>query len=82
MNLIFAGQYRREAPVFKIFAELAIPNVTVRPGIDEVQTYLSKAVQTIISISKTISQWDKERPKVSENPTRISSNPFLFLGKT
>lgn len=58
---LFAGQHHREAPVFKIFAELIIPNVTVRPSIDEVQMYLNRSVQTIISVSKCISQWDKDR---------------------
>ncbi len=63
---LFQDRNRREPPVFKLFAELSIPNVIVRPTIDEVQTYLNKVVQTIISISKNISQWDKTRSKVSQ----------------
>ena len=35
-----ASQNHREAPVFKVFAELAIPNVAIQPPTDEVQTYL------------------------------------------
>ncbi len=38
----------------------------MQPTSDEVQIYLNKAVQTIISISKNISQWNKDRPRVSE----------------
>ena len=48
---------RREVPMFKIFAELSIPNIVIRPTVDEVQIYLNKVVQTIVSISKNISQW-------------------------
>ncbi|CAF0729412.1 unnamed protein product, partial [Didymodactylos carnosus] len=55
------GRNHREAPVFKVFAELAIPNVVVQPPADEVQLYLNKAVQTILSVAKSVSQWSKER---------------------
>ena len=66
-GILLQGQHHREAPVFKVFAELLIPNVTIQPGTDEVQIYLNRAVQTIVSVAKTISQWDKDRPRVSEN---------------
>ena len=59
------GRNHREAPVFKVYAELAIPVVTIQPPTDEVQIYLNKAVQTIVSIAKNISQWDKDRQRVS-----------------
>lgn len=54
-----------EAPVFKVFAELAIPNVTIQPPTDEVQVFLNKAVQTMVSVAKTVAQWDKNRKRVS-----------------
>ena len=76
-----SGGYQHEVPLFKIFAELAIPNVTVRPSIDEVQMYLNRSVQIIISVSKCISQWDKDRSKVSEIHTSTKTNSVLFLGK-
>ncbi|CAF5177685.1 unnamed protein product, partial [Rotaria magnacalcarata] len=43
-TLTYAGNHH-EAPVFKVFAELAIPIVTIQPPTDEVQILLSKAVQ-------------------------------------
>lgn len=64
------GRNHREAPVFKVFAELAIPNVTIHPSTDEVQGYLQKAVHTIVSVAKNISQWNKDRQRV---------NTFSFL---
>jgi len=67
IKYLFSGRNRREAPVFKVFAQLAIPNVTIQPTIDEVQIYLNKVVQTIISISKNISQWDKDRSQKRVN---------------
>ncbi|CAF0837526.1 unnamed protein product [Adineta steineri] len=67
------GRHHREAPLFKVFAELSNPNVTVRPPTEEVQLYLNKAVQTIVSVSKTISQWskDRQRQKKSDNNNEI-----------
>jgi hypothetical protein len=62
------GRNHREAPVFKVFAELAIPNVTIQPSTDEVQSYLQKAVHAIVAVSKNISQWSKDRQRVSVSP--------------
>ncbi len=67
------GRNHREAPVFKVFAELAIPNVTIQPPTDEVQVYLNKAVQTIVSVAKSISQWNKDRPRVSQKKKETQS---------
>ncbi|CAF0809445.1 unnamed protein product [Rotaria sordida] len=62
-------QNYREVPIFKVFAELIIPNITLQPQIDEVQSYLNKAIHTIINISKNISQWSKDRKKKKHGPT-------------
>ena len=70
----FPGRNHREAPVFKVYAELAIPIVTIQPPTDEVQIYLNKAVQTIVSIAKNVSQWDKNRQRVSEKVRRKSKS--------
>ncbi|CAF4139157.1 unnamed protein product, partial [Rotaria magnacalcarata] len=71
-TLTYAGNHH-EAPVFKVFAELAIPIVTIQPPTDEVQILLSKAVQTIISIAKTISQWDKNRKRQSKRTSKLET---------
>ncbi|CAF1610032.1 unnamed protein product, partial [Adineta ricciae] len=87
------GRHHREAPLFKVFAELAIPHVVIRPPTEEVQIYLNKAVQTIVSVAKTISQWDKNRQrtvKLSATTSKIlarlgilpsSSNDLSLLRK-
>ncbi|XP_053402509.1 dynein axonemal heavy chain 5-like isoform X4 [Mercenaria mercenaria] len=50
-------------PFFKTFATLAIPNITMTPGLDEVQQAVNKAAQLIVSTSKGISQWNKDRKR-------------------
>jgi dynein heavy chain, axonemal len=52
---------KKEKPVFKCFAILAIPNISMQPALDDVQQSLNKAVQLIIGVSKHISLWNKER---------------------
>ena len=61
---------KKEKPVFKCFAILAIPNITMQPALDEVQQSLNKAVQLVIGVSKQISLWDKERLSSSKKKQR------------
>jgi len=49
--------------------------------VDEVQIYLSKVVQTIISVSKNISQWNKEKQRVS-NYHRMNSDWKFYVELT
>ena len=48
-------------PFFACYAVLAIPNVVMQPALDEVQQAVNKAAQLVISVSKGVSQWNKER---------------------
>jgi dynein heavy chain, axonemal len=52
---------KKEIPVFKCFAILAIPNIAMQPTLDEVQQMLNKAVQSVINVSKNVTQWTKGR---------------------
>ncbi|XP_023932721.1 dynein heavy chain 5, axonemal [Lingula anatina] len=45
-------------PLFKADIILAIPNVMVRPTMEDMQTKLNKAVTTILDMSKVIPQWE------------------------
>ncbi|XP_074644897.1 dynein axonemal heavy chain 5-like [Tubulanus polymorphus] len=48
-------------PFFRTNAVLQIPNIVMQPALDEVQQAVNKAAQMIISVSKGVSQWSKER---------------------
>ncbi|KAM4704637.1 dynein axonemal heavy chain 5 [Rhinophrynus dorsalis] len=48
-------------PIFKTNITLAIPNISMVPALDEVQQTLNKAVENIVSVSKGVAQWSKER---------------------
>ncbi|MGH0159990.1 UNVERIFIED_CONTAM: hypothetical protein FKN15_038542 [Acipenser sinensis] len=47
-----------QAPLFKAAIQLAIPNVLMRPSLDEIQAVLNKTVNTILSMAKDIPLWN------------------------
>lgn len=47
------------SPLFSANVTLQIPNITMQPGLDEIQQGLNKAAQYVVSVSKGISQWNK-----------------------
>ncbi|GCC35016.1 hypothetical protein chiPu_0013494 [Chiloscyllium punctatum] len=51
------GVEATKAPFFKSEIVLAIPNVVMRPSLEEIQSVLNKAVTTILSMSKDIPLW-------------------------
>ncbi|TRY93886.1 hypothetical protein DNTS_016033 [Danionella cerebrum] len=48
-------------PIFRAGVCLVIPNVIMVPGLDEVQHALNRAVDYVVSVSKGVAQWSKER---------------------
>lgn len=40
---------------------LAIPNIAMVPALEEVQQALNRAVECVVSVSKGVGQWSKER---------------------
>ncbi|XP_052816057.1 dynein axonemal heavy chain 5-like isoform X6 [Mya arenaria] len=60
----FGGEAKKDnRPFFKTFATLAIPNIVMTPGLDEVQQTVNKAAQMVVSVAKGISQWKKDRKR-------------------
>uniref|UniRef100_A0A8C1CTU1 Dynein, axonemal, heavy chain 5 n=1 Tax=Cyprinus carpio carpio TaxID=630221 RepID=A0A8C1CTU1_CYPCA len=50
-----------QQPIFRVGVCLAIPNMITVPGLDEVQQALNRAVDCVVSVSKGVGQWSKER---------------------
>ncbi|XP_015212531.2 dynein axonemal heavy chain 5 isoform X1 [Lepisosteus oculatus] len=48
-------------PIFRTNITLSIPNITMVPALDEVQQALNRVVEYIVSVSKGVGQWSKER---------------------
>ena len=42
---------------------LAIPNIVLQPGLDEVQAAVTKSAHSIVHVATGVSQWNKDRVK-------------------
>uniref|UniRef100_A0A672PDE8 Dynein axonemal heavy chain 5 n=1 Tax=Sinocyclocheilus grahami TaxID=75366 RepID=A0A672PDE8_SINGR len=58
---IHASSLIGQQPIFRVGVCLAIPNIITVPGLDEVQQALNRAVDCVVSVSKGVGQWSKER---------------------
>ena len=47
-------------PLFRVDVVLEIPNVMIRPNLDELQSTLSKGVQIILKASQNMKAWDHQ----------------------
>ena len=64
--------------IFRTNVILSIPNVAMVPALDEVQQALNRAVECVVSASKGVGQWSKER--ISKVSAEINTPPpFLTL---
>ncbi|KAM6444422.1 dynein axonemal heavy chain 5-like [Rhynochetos jubatus] len=48
---------RQRVPLFKAEIQLAIPNVVLRPSLEDIQSAVNKAVNIVLSIAKDIPLW-------------------------
>lgn len=54
-------QKQSSHPIFRTNITLSIPNIIMIPALDEVQQALNKTVDYIVSVSRGVGQWSKER---------------------
>ncbi|XP_060776773.1 dynein axonemal heavy chain 5-like [Neoarius graeffei] len=50
-----------QQPIFRAGVCLSIPNIVLMPALEEIQQALNKAVTCVVSVSKGVAQWSKER---------------------
>lgn len=55
-------------PIFALHAQLQIPNVVIKPNLDELQEILISAGKNITGIAKGVAQW-----------TSGKENPVIFI---
>ncbi|XP_066545990.1 dynein axonemal heavy chain 5-like [Amia ocellicauda] len=46
-----------QSPLFRAAIQLEIPNVVIRPSLDDIQSALNRAVNTVLSMAKDIPLW-------------------------
>ncbi|KAL5021557.1 hypothetical protein ScPMuIL_000712 [Solemya velum] len=61
------GDSRKDSPpFFRTYATLAIPNIVMVPALDEIQQAVNKIAQMVVSVSKGISQWSRDRKVITK----------------
>ncbi|KAM6935222.1 dynein axonemal heavy chain 5 isoform 3-T3 [Lycodopsis pacificus] len=50
-----------EQAIFRVNVTLSIPNIAMLPALEEVQQALNRAIECVVSVTKGVSQWSKER---------------------
>ncbi|XP_070823538.1 dynein axonemal heavy chain 5 isoform X4 [Chaetodon trifascialis] len=55
------GKSSGQQAIFRVNVTLSIPNIAMVPALEEVQQALNRAVECVVSVSKGVSQWSKER---------------------
>ena len=55
-------------PAFKVHLALAIPNIMLKPRLEEIQTSLNTTVQLILSVHKVVYQWGQMRELPGASP--------------
>uniref|UniRef100_A0A668AV41 Dynein axonemal heavy chain 5 n=1 Tax=Myripristis murdjan TaxID=586833 RepID=A0A668AV41_9TELE len=69
------GMSSGQQPIFRVSVTLSIPNITMVPALEEVQQALNRAVECVVSVSKGVGQWSKERiSKVDGSTSDISAS--------
>lgn len=55
------GRSSSQQAIFRVNVILSIPNIAMVPALEEVQQALNRAVECVVSVSKGVGQWSKER---------------------
>lgn len=59
-------------PAFKVNLSLAIPNVALRPSLEDIQSSLNEVVQQVLAVHKGVKQWGQgsSQPADLSNPSQ------------
>ncbi|XP_061631916.1 dynein axonemal heavy chain 5 [Phyllopteryx taeniolatus] len=68
------GRSNCQQAIFRVNVTLSIPNIAIVPTLEDVQQALNRAVECVVSVSKGVGQWNKERiSKRQMNERRIEA---------
>uniref|UniRef100_A0A3B4ZWX5 Dynein axonemal heavy chain 5 n=1 Tax=Stegastes partitus TaxID=144197 RepID=A0A3B4ZWX5_9TELE len=74
-DLTNRGKSNSQQAIFRVSVTLSIPNIAMVPALEEVQQALNRAVECVVSVSKGVGQWSKERiSKVDGSTSDISAS--------
>uniref|UniRef100_A0A8C5EBC4 AAA+ ATPase domain-containing protein n=1 Tax=Gouania willdenowi TaxID=441366 RepID=A0A8C5EBC4_GOUWI len=65
------GKNNSQQAIFRVDVTLSIPNIVIFPTLEEVQQALNRAVECVVSVSRGVSQWSKERISMKKMNERL-----------
>jgi hypothetical protein len=65
--------------MFVVKAELGQPFIKITPSLEDIQETISKAAKIIVSASKAIGQWAKQRKVLGENVSGLDCSLSTVL---
>lgn len=80
-NKYMGGEVIRERvknPLFKADIILAIPNISARPTLDDMQSQMNKAVQAMLKMSQDLPEWH-HNSKLRELQIRVNKRILNFF---
>lgn len=64
-------------PAFKVKLTLAIPHISLKPGLDDIQSALNNVVQQVLAVHKSVYQWrqgPRHAPQAQTGPAAVSND--------
>lgn len=65
-------------PLFKGDVILAIPNVSVKPSLEDMQSQLNKSIQAMLKMSMDLPEW-KHNQKLRESQIKVTFKNFILM---
>ena len=60
-------------PAFKVKLTLAVPHISLKPGLDEIQSALNNVVQQVVAVNKSVYQWRQGPRHTSQVQTGLAA---------
>ena len=76
---------QERVPTLKLQLVLAIPNIAIRPSLEDVQTTVNQIVQTILDVHKEVFQWGstgKDAPLISPSQGILAAASTVLKSQT
>lgn len=69
-------------PAFKLKLALTVPQISLKPGLDEIQSALNNAVQQIVSVHKSIYQWRQVASQAPPSQPNLAAVSGVLAAKS
>ena len=69
-------------PAFKVKLVLTVPQISLKPGLDEIQSGLNSAVQQVVAVTKSVYQWKQGGRHASQPQPNLTAASGVLAAKS